>query len=84
MSPSFFGAMISGSGAGAWHPWLLNPGGGMSVPPWENPRTVSAELADLLYGSDHDTANHSGGRKDTVIVPFSDQVLSPSRRCTRM
>lgn len=71
----FFGSMIPGSGEGSWHPWLLKLGGGMGVPPWENPQRYLQNSP--IYFLDRITTPLiiQAGGEDAAIVPFSDEVF---------
>lgn len=69
-----YGVMNADDGSGAWHPWLLQLGGGMGVPPWEDPQRYLQNSP--LYYLDQITTPLiiQAGSLDSGIMPFSEQV----------
>jgi dipeptidyl aminopeptidase/acylaminoacyl peptidase len=69
-----YGVMNANDGSGGWHQWLLRLGGGMGVPPWENPQRYLQNSP--LYYLDRITTPLliQAGTLDSGIVPFSDQI----------
>jgi len=69
-------AGLFGMTDGVWHPWLLQQGGAMGVPPWEDPlRYVQNSPFYYLDRVTTPLIIQAGG-EDRFIHPLSEQVFT--------